>query len=75
VEHARRVLAMLAERTAQGLLPRAYLDGCGFSPSLPVTWSWVLPGERKRVPYENPWGRRWNTLALYAPDGAHPASD
>jgi putative transposase len=75
VEQAQRVLTMLAERTARGVLQRAWLDECGFSPSLPVTWSWVLPGERKRVPDENPQGRRWNTLALSAPDGAHPAFD
>jgi transposase len=75
VEHAKRRLAMLAQRTAQGRLQRAFLDECGFSPSLPVTWSWVLPGERKRIPYENPQRRRWNTLALYAPDGVQPAFD
>jgi transposase len=75
VEHAKRQLALLAEKTAQGRLQRAFLDECGFSPSLPVTWSWVLPGERKRIPYENPQGRRWNTLALYAPDGVQPAFD
>ncbi len=75
VEHAKRQLAMLAEQTAQGRLQRAFLDECGFSPSLPVTWSWALPGERKHIPYENPQGRRWNTLALYAPDGVQPAFD
>jgi len=75
VEQATRVLTMLAERTARGLLQRAFLDECGFSPSLPGTWSWVLPGTRKRVPYENPQGRRWNTLALYAPEGLAPAFD
>ena len=32
-------------------------------------------GERKRVPYENPQGRRWNTLVLYAPRGVQPAWD
>lgn len=32
-------------------------------------------GERKRVPYENPQGRRWNTLVLYAPTGVQPAWD
>ncbi len=32
-------------------------------------------GERRRVPYENPQGRRWNTLVLYAPTGVQPAWD
>jgi transposase InsO family protein len=27
------------------------------------------------VPYENPQGRRWNTLGLYAPTGVQPAWD
>ena len=57
------------------LLQRAFLDECGFSPSLPVNWSWVLHGDRKRVPGENPQHRRWNTLALYAPEGLQPAYD
>jgi putative transposase len=28
-----------------------------------VTYSWVRPGERKRIPYENPQRRRLNVLA------------
>lgn len=32
-------------------------------------------GERKRLPYENPQGRRYNTLVLYAPTGVQPAWD
>jgi putative transposase len=63
------------KRTAAGLLQRVYLDECGFSPSLPVTLSWVRAGERKSVPYENPQRRRYNTLVLYAPDGVQPAFD
>ena len=41
----------------------AYLDECGFSPSQPVTYSWVRRGERKRLPYENPPRRRLTVLA------------
>jgi transposase len=37
--------------------------------------SWVRAGERKVVPYENPERRRYNTLALYAPDRVQPAFD
>jgi hypothetical protein len=40
-----------------------------------VTYSWVRRGERKRVPYENPQRRRYNTLVLYAPEGPAPALD
>ncbi len=58
-----------------GLLQLAYRDECGFSPSLPVTATWVRRGERKRLPYENPQGRRWNTLVRYAPHGVQPAWD
>lgn len=32
-------------------------------------------GERKRIRYENPQGRRYNTLVLYAPRGVQPAWD
>jgi transposase len=44
-----------------------YLDECGFSPSLPTGYSWQLPKQRKRVPYEYPQGRRVNALATYEP--------
>ncbi len=40
-----------------------------------MTMSGVRAGERKYVPYENPERRRYNTLALYAPDGVQPAFD
>jgi DDE superfamily endonuclease len=46
-----------------------YLDECGFSPSLPVSYSWTLKGERKLVPYENPQGRRANAISVYLPFG------
>jgi transposase len=44
-----------------------YLDGSGFSPSLPAGYSWSLPKQRKRVKYEYPQGRRVNALAAYEP--------
>jgi transposase len=52
-----------------------YLDECGFAPSLPTGYSWCLPGQRKRVKYEYPQGRRVNALAAYAPDGPAPWLD
>ena len=36
---------------------------------------WVRRGARKRVPYEAPQGRRYNTMALYVPVGPHAAFD
>jgi transposase len=44
-----------------------YLDESGFAPSLPTGYSWCLPGQRKRVKYEYPQGRRVNALATYEP--------
>jgi transposase len=44
-----------------------YLDESGFSPSLPTGYSWCLSGQRKRVKYEYPQGRRVNALATYEP--------
>jgi DDE superfamily endonuclease len=40
-----------------------------------VTYSWVPAQERKRVPYESPQRRRYNVMALYAPDGPAPFFD
>jgi putative transposase len=38
-----------------------------------VTYTWVRRGERKRVPYENPEGRRVNALAALIKEGTAPA--
>jgi DDE superfamily endonuclease len=35
-----------------------------------VSYTWVRRGERKRVPYENPAGRRVNALAALVTGGA-----
>jgi transposase len=37
-----------------------------------VSYSWALPGTRKRLPYENPQGRRVNALAALVPHGPVP---
>ena len=37
--------------------------------------SWTRHGERKRVPFENPQGRRYNTMALVVPVGPSAAFD
>jgi len=51
----------------------AYLDQCGFSPSQPVSYSWMLPGQRKTVPDEHPQGRRVNAIGVLLPFGERPA--
>lgn len=38
-----------------------------------MSYSWTLPGQRKRVPYENPQGRRINVLAALVADGPQPS--
>jgi transposase len=45
----------------------------GFSPSQPTNYSWGLRGQRKRIPYENPEGRRVNALAVWLPCGPQRA--
>ncbi len=38
-----------------------------------MSYTWTRPGERKRIPYENPQGRRLNVLAALAADGPYAA--
>jgi putative transposase len=72
VERAEAVLRNLKAKAAAAELRLCYLDECGFSPSLPISYSGSLPGQRKRVPYEYPQGRRVNALAIYEPYGPEP---
>lgn len=58
-----------------GLPKLFYLDESGSSPSLPTGYSWCLPGQRKRVKYEYPQGRRVNALATYEPLAPTPGLD
>jgi transposase len=67
VERAGVVLGHLIDRAESGMVDLFYLDECGFAPSLPTGYSWSLPGQRKRVCYEYPQGRRVNVLATYQP--------
>jgi transposase len=73
VARAEAILANLKAKAAAAELRLYYLDECGFSPSLPISYSWCLPGQRKRVPYEYPQGRRVNALATYEPYGMEAA--
>jgi putative transposase len=49
-----------------------YLDECRLAPTLPTASSWSLPGQRKRIKYESPQGRRVNALAAYRPYDTSP---
>ncbi len=40
-----------------------------------MSYCWVRKGERKRVPFEQPQGRHYNTMALLVPAGPHAAFD
>ena len=71
-ERAGRILNNLKAKAAAGRLVLYYLDECGFSPTLPVGYSWSLPGQRKLIRYEAPQGRRVNALAAYRPYGRSP---
>ena len=71
-ERAGRILGNLKAKAAAGRLALYYLDECGFSPTLPVGYSWSLPGQRKLIRYEAPQGRRVNALAAYRPYGRSP---
>ena len=46
VARAEAVLAHLKAKAAAGELRLCYLDECGFAPSLPIGYSWSLPGQR-----------------------------
>lgn len=69
---ATTVLANLRAKAAAGELILYYLDECGSSPTLPVGYSWTLPGQRRLIRYEAPQGRRVNALAAYRPYGRSP---
>ena len=74
-ERAGKVLDNLKLKARAGSLVLYYLDECGFSPTLPVGYSWTLPGRRKLIKYEAPQGRRVNALAAYRPFGRSPRLD
>jgi putative transposase len=75
VARAEQVLAGLAGKATAGRVRLYYLDESGFSPSLPTGYSWCLPGQRKRVRYEYPQGRRVNAVAAYEPFAPAPWLD
>jgi len=46
-----------------------HLDEAGFALTLPTTYSWCLQGQRLRVPYQAPQGRRVNAVGAYFTHG------
>jgi putative transposase len=46
-----------------------HLDEAGFALTLPTTYSWCPQGERLRVPYQAPQGRRVNVIGAYFTHG------
>jgi putative transposase len=46
-----------------------HLDEAGFALTLPTTYSWCPQGQRLRVPYQAPQGRRVNVLGAYFTHG------
>jgi len=46
-----------------------HLDEAGFALTLPVTYSWSIEGERLRVPYQAPQGRRVNVIGASCTHG------
>jgi putative transposase len=45
------------------------VDEAGFAPTLPVCYSWFPKGQRLRIPYEAPQGRRVNAIGGYFSHG------
>jgi putative transposase len=46
-----------------------HLDEAGFALTLPTTYSWCPQGQRLRVPYQAPQGRRVNVIGAYFTHG------
>jgi hypothetical protein len=51
------------------MIDRCHLDEAGFALTLPMTYSWHLRGQRLRVPYQVPQGRRVNVIGAYCTHG------
>jgi hypothetical protein len=50
-------------------LDLCHVDEAGFAPTLPISYSWSVVGQPRRVPYEAPQGRRVNALGAYFSHG------
>ena len=51
------------------MIDLCHLDEAGFALTLPTTYSWYPQGQRLRVPYQAPQGRRVNVIGAYFTHG------
>ena len=51
------------------MIDLCHLDEAGFALTLPTTYSWFPQGQRLRVPYHAPQGRRVNAIGAYFTHG------
>ena len=51
------------------MIDLCHLDEAGFALTLPTTYSWCPQGQRLRVPYQAPQGRRVNVVGAYFTHG------
>lgn len=51
------------------MIDLCHLDEAGFALTLPTTYSWCPQGQRLRVPYQAPQGRRVNVIGAYFTHG------
>lgn len=51
------------------MIDLCHLDEAGFALTLPTTYSWFPRGQRLRVPYQSPQGRRVNVVGAYFTHG------
>ena len=51
------------------MIDLCHLDEAGFALTLPTTYSWYPRGQRLRVPYQAPQGRRVNVVGAYFTHG------
>ncbi len=51
------------------MIDLCHLDEAGFALTLPPTYSWFPQGDRLRVPYQAPQGRRVNVIGAYVTHG------
>ena len=62
-------LATLKQQTLDGEIPLFFLDACGFSLTMPLTYTGCHRGQLPPVAYESPQGQRVNVLAARAAPG------
>ena len=69
VEPQQAEMAEHEKKGDAGEIDVAHRDEAGFALTLPTNYSWFPMGERLRIPYEAPQGRRVNTIGAYISHG------